>query len=604
METANIQSVVENNIVSVALMNIQPSNYNPRKHFDEASLAELAESIRQQGVLQPIGVRPIVDTDRFEIIFGERRYRAALMAELTEIPAVILHVSDETAAEMAVTENLQRKDVTPIEEANAYQKLMESGRYDVQSLAVQFGKNENYIRTRLKFVSLIPEIAELLEKDEITISVASEICRYGTDIQKEVYYKHLKDSDSMLYDCWRGLKAAEVAKFIERDFTTDLSRYAFDKTLCASCPHNTNNMMLFCEGSCGNCANRSCLAEMNASYLVEKALQFVEQYPSVSLGYQDFNNNMLAVERLTAMGYEVEHLNTYATAYPETPVAPEKEEYDTTEEYEQAYKEYEQDFSNYMEKCRSIHERIDTGELTFYICIGQKEITLCYMASAAANADMATEKQLSPVEKLEQQDKRNKEIAVEKTVADAKKQILDVDTSESKFTQDEEKMIYFFLLSSLRREHFGVFGIGEKKAYQHLEDEEKMNIIANLTAKQKAVIRRDFLIDNFKGAYGNNAAATLLLDFASKHMPDTLAEIESGYNEVYEKRHKRIEERKAALLTKERQTKPEEAVRQKIHNPRQRYNPKNIRSPKRSQLDHNSIVGRRNPSYCLTNQKR
>ena len=99
-----------------------------------------------------------------------------------------------------------------------------------------------------------------------------------------------------------------------------------------------------------------------------------------------------------------------------------------------------------------------------------------------------------------------------------------------------------------------------EKSHQHLEDEEKMNIIANLTAKQKAVIRRDFLIDNFKGAYGNNATATLLLDFARKHMPDTLAEIESGYNEVYEKRHKRIEERKAALLAKERQTKPEETA--------------------------------------------
>ena len=558
MEATAIQSV-EKNITMVALANVQPSNYNPRKNFDEASLAELSESIRQQGVLQPIGVRPI-ENNRFEIVFGERRYRASLMAGLEDIPAVVMEISDEVAEEMAVTENLQRKDVTPIEEANAYQKLIDSGRHDVQSLAVQFGKNEIYIRTRLKFVSLMPEIAQLLEQDEITISVASEICRYGEDIQKEVYYKHLKDSDSMLYDCWRGLKAAEVAKFIERDFTTDLSRYAFDKTLCASCPHNTNNMMLFCEGGCGNCANRSCLAEMNASYLVEKAVQFVEQYPSVSLCYQDFNNNMIAVERLTAMGYEVEHLNTYATPYPETPVAPEKEEYDTIEEYEEAYKEYEQDFSNYMEKCKSIHERIDTGELTFYISIGQKEITLCYMASAAANADMATEKQLSPVEKLEKQDKRNKEIAVEKTVADAKKQILDVDTSESKFTQDEEKMIYFFLLSSLRREHFGVFGIGEKKAYQHLEDEEKMNIIANLTAKQKAVIRRDFLIDNFKGAYGNNATATLLLDFARKHMPDTLAEIESGYNEVYEKRHKRIEERKAALLAKERQTKPEETA--------------------------------------------
>ena len=560
MKTKANQSAAERNITMVALANIQPSGFNPRKRFDETSLYELAESIKRQGVLQPITVRPVDGTDRYGIVFGERRYRASVIAGRDEIPAIVSELSDEEAEEMAITENLQRKDVTPIEEANAYQKLMESGRYDVQSLAEQFGKNENYIRTRLKFVSLIPEIAELLEKDEITISVASEICRYGTDIQKEVYYKHLKDSDSMLYDCWRGLKAAEVAKFIERDFTTDLSRYAFDKTLCASCPHNTNNMMLFCEGGCGNCANRSCLAEMNASYLVEKAVQFVEQYPSVSLCYQDFNNNMIAVERLTAMGYEVEHLNTYATPYPETPVAPEKEEYDTIEEYEEAYKEYEQDFSNYMEKCKSIHERIDTGELTFYISIGQKEITLCYMASAAANADMATEKQLSPVEKLEKQDKRNKEIAVEKTVADAKKQILDVDTSESKFTQDEEKMIYFFLLSSLRREHFGVFGIGEKKAYQHLEDEEKMNIIANLTAKQKAVIRRDFLIDNFKGAYGNNATATLLLDFARKHMPDTLAEIESGYNEVYEKRHKRIEERKAALLAKERQTKPEEAA--------------------------------------------
>lgn len=556
MEATAIQSV-EKNITMIALANVQPSNYNPRKNFDEASLAELSESIRQQGVLQPIGVRPIED-NRFEIVFGERRYRASLMAGLEDIPAVVMEISDEVAEEMAVTENLQRKDVTPIEEANAYQKLIDSGRHDVQSLAVQFGKNESYIRTRLKFVSLMPEIAQLLEQDEITISVASEICRYGEDIQKEVYNKHLKEG--VQYNSWRGMKASDVARNIERQYTTDLERYAFDKTLCLSCPHNTNNMMLFCEGGCGNCANRSCLAEMNASYLVEKALQFVEQYPSVSLGYQDFNNNMLAVERLTAMGYEVEHLNTYATAYPETPVAPEKEEYDTTEEYEAAYKEYEQDFSNYMEKCKSIHERIDTGELTFYICIGQKEITLCYMASAAANADMATEKQLSPVEKLEQQDKRNKEIAVEKTVADAKKQILDVDTSESKFTQDEEKMIYFFLLSSLRREHFGVFGIGEKKAYQHLEDEEKMNIIANLTAKQKAVIRRDFLIDNFKGAYGNNAAATLLLDFARKHMPDTLAEIESGYNEVYEKRHKRIEERKAALLAKERQTKPEEAA--------------------------------------------
>ena len=122
--------------------------------------------------------------------------------------------------------------------------------------------------------------------------------------------------------------------------------------------------------------------------------------------------------------------------------------------------------------------------------------------------------------------------------------------SEFKFGADEDKMIYFFLLSSLRSEQFTAVGIEKEQSY-YLSDEEKMNIIDNLTAKGKAIIRRDFLIANFKGAYGNNAVASLLLDFAQKHMPDELADIKNGHNEVYEKRHKRIEEKKAALLAQE-----------------------------------------------------
>ena len=536
------------------MANVQPSNYNPRKNFDEASLAELSESIRQQGVLQPIGVRPIED-NRFEIIFGERRYRAALMAGLEEIPAIVMEISDETAEEMAVTENLQRKDVTPIEEANAYQKLIDSGRHDVQSLAVQFGKNENYIRTRLKFVSLIPEIAQLLEQDEITISVATEICRYGEDIQREVYNKHLKEG--IQYNSWRGMKASDVARNIECQYTTDLDRYAFDKTLCLSCPHNTNNMMLFCEGGCGNCANRTCLAKMNASYLTEKAVRLMEERPDLSLCHESHNYNETVVERLTAMGYEVVSLDYYAKAYPEQPEAPRKDDYETDEEYEHAQSEYEQDLNGYMEKCEEIRTRSEAGEITLYFRIGNNDIVLCYIKNstlAAVGADGTPQVQtLSPVEKLEKQDKRNKEIALEKTVEDIKKQILEVDMSDRKFGQDEDKMIYFFLLPFLRREHFEAVGISEEKtAYHHLTDEEKMNIIANLTGKQKAIIRRDFLIANFKNASGSNATASLLLDFAEKHMPEELAAIKNGHNEVYEKRHQRIEEKKAVLLVQEK----------------------------------------------------
>lgn len=166
--------------------------------------------------------------------------------------------------------------------------------------------------------------------------------------------------------------------------------------------------------------------------------------------------------------------------------------------------------------------------------------------SAIGNTDNKAE---TPIEKLEKQDLRNKEIAVKKTVADTKKQILDVDMTETKFGQDEEKMVYYFMLSSLRGEHFSTVGITAKQV-GYLSDEEKMEIVNNLNAKTKAVIRRDYLIANFKGAFGSNTVGKLLLSFAKKHMPEQLAEIEKGYNEIYEKRHQRIEEKKAALMPK------------------------------------------------------
>ncbi len=530
MEMTNIQSV-ERNIVSVALADIQPSSYNPRKTFDETSLAELAESIRQQGVLQPIGVRPI-EENRYEVIFGERRYRASLMAGLETIPAVIHEVTDEVAEEMAVTENLQRKDVTPIEEANAYQKLIESGRHDVKSLAVQFGKSEDYIRTRLKFTTLIPEIAALLDADEITISVASEICRYGEDIQKEVYERHLKDNG---YNSWRGMKAEDVARRIEQDFTTDLNRYSFDKTLCLSCPHNTNNMMLFCEGACGKCANRKCLEDMNASYLVEQAVQMLEEHPTASLGRHPYACNETAVSRLAELGYEVETLPYRYGEYPELPEIP------TAEDYEEAQKDYEQEQEEYKAECEDILRRSEEGEISLYVIVGRSDLSLGYVETAAMNAaegaTTADKEQLTPLEKLEKQDRRNKEIALENT--------------ETKFGADEDKMIYYFLLTSLRKEHYAAVGIDSENVYC-LSDKDKMNIIENLNGKAKAIIRRDFLLAKFQDAFGGNAVATLLLQFAEKHMPDTLAEIRKGYDEVYEKRHQRIEEKKAVLMVQDK----------------------------------------------------
>ena len=546
---ATVNQSAAKNITLVSLANIQPSSFNPRKRFDEASLYELADSIKQQGVLQPITVRPIADTDRYEIVFGERRYRASVIANMEEIPAIVSELTDDAAEDAAITENLQREDVTPMEEANAYQRLIETGRHTIETLAVRFGKNENYIRTRLKFTALIPEIAALLEADEITISVAAEICRYGEDIQKEVYENHLQNENN--YNSWRGLRAADVAKRIENNYTTDLRYYFFDKTECSTCAHNTNNLLLFADGGSGHCANRTCLAEMNASFLTQKAVQIMQQNPDVSLCRDRYNSNDTVIERLIASGYEVETLERY-TSFPVSPQEPKEEHFNTPERYEEARTRYEQQWADYMEKEEEITQRSDAGEITVYAKIGKNEITFCYVENVTGQqADGAAAAiPLSSVEKLVKQDERNKEIAIERTVEDTKKQILEADLTGGKFSADEEKILYFFMLSHLRSEHFAAVGITQERDF--LTDEDKMNIVENLTAKIKTIIRRDYLVANFRGAYGKNTVATLLLDFARKHMPEELAAIESGYNEVYEKRHQRIEERKAVLLVQEK----------------------------------------------------
>ena len=151
----------ETDVRLLDLNKIVNSTYNPRKNFREETLLELAESIKQSGVLQPICVRP--RDEGFEIVYGERRYWAAAMAGLQIIPALIRELSDAEAEDAAITENLQREDVRPREEAAAYKRALQSGRHTIESLVGKFGKSEAYIRSRLKLCDLIDALAGKLD---------------------------------------------------------------------------------------------------------------------------------------------------------------------------------------------------------------------------------------------------------------------------------------------------------------------------------------------------------------------------------------------------------------------------------------------------------
>lgn len=154
-------------VEKVSVRDIKVNPYQPRKIFDETALAELTESIKEHGVLQPIILRRRGKS--FEIVVGERRFRASKAAGLKEIPAVIREFTDQQMMEIAILENLQREDLTPIEEADAYQNLMENLSLTQEQLAFRLGKSRPHIANHIRLLSLPDIVRELISSNKLSM---------------------------------------------------------------------------------------------------------------------------------------------------------------------------------------------------------------------------------------------------------------------------------------------------------------------------------------------------------------------------------------------------------------------------------------------------
>jgi ParB family chromosome partitioning protein len=149
----------------VAIEHLHPGRFQPRKRFDEDAMAALAASVAAQGVLQPLLVRRSQTMlDGFEIIAGERRWRAAQRARLVELPVLVHDLDDRAALELAIVENVQREDLQPLEEARGYQRLIEEFRYTQEQLASRVGKSRSHVANMIRLLGL-PEAVKLLLED-------------------------------------------------------------------------------------------------------------------------------------------------------------------------------------------------------------------------------------------------------------------------------------------------------------------------------------------------------------------------------------------------------------------------------------------------------
>jgi ParB/RepB/Spo0J family partition protein len=160
----------------VAIDRIEANPEQPRLAMDEATLNELAASIREHGVLQPILVRPL-DATRYQLIAGERRWRASRIAGLATIPALIEDIDDDTALEIAIIENLQREDLSPLDEAAMYDRMVREHGYSIRKLADKLGKDKGYLENRLRLADAPPEVRELVSLRKDTLSHAYELMK-------------------------------------------------------------------------------------------------------------------------------------------------------------------------------------------------------------------------------------------------------------------------------------------------------------------------------------------------------------------------------------------------------------------------------------------
>lgn len=162
----NSENNITNAIIEVSVEDIIPNRFQPRLAFDEKALKDLAESIKIHGIIQPLVLRRL--NNKFEIIAGERRYKAACMAGLTKVPAIIKEIDDNKSAEIAVVENLQRKNLTAIEEAQSYKKILDKGYITQEELAARMGVSQPTIANKLRLLNLSQEVQDALLGNKIS----------------------------------------------------------------------------------------------------------------------------------------------------------------------------------------------------------------------------------------------------------------------------------------------------------------------------------------------------------------------------------------------------------------------------------------------------
>lgn len=297
---------------TLPLAQLQESPVNPRKVFDESGLQELAASIRAQGVLSPLLVRPVSGTHGYEIVAGARRFRAAQLADVENVPVRIVNLTDAEALEAVLIENILRHDLHPLHEAAGFRALLdiEEPKYSIEQISAKTGKQASYVAARLKLSELAPAVTEAFAKDEIGVGHALVLARLQPRAQEEALTACYQDVYGSAAKSRRVLlPVRHLQQWIEHNILLELASAPFSKEdaqlvpeagSCVNCPKQTaHNSLLFADWTAQNgqqCTDPTCY-QIKIDAHVKQTVEAKPKLVQISTAYGAPKDSSAAIPR-------------------------------------------------------------------------------------------------------------------------------------------------------------------------------------------------------------------------------------------------------------------------------------------------------------------
>lgn len=423
--TTNIKSknLIMTDFKIIPLSEIKPDPNQPRKYYDELAMQELTQSVKEKGILQPILLRP--NGKGYILVCGERRYKAATAAGLTEIPAVIRKLSDDEALELQIIENLQRKDVHPMEEAVAFKSLLEKGK-DLKEVAARVGKSEYYARQRVKLCSLSKDWQQVFYANRISVTDALKVAFFDDKIQKELFEEEADGARNIELDSWT------LKKYLGdlNDASFDLSDTTLDKKMgaCTGCKFNTATAALFEDATLApRCMNVACFKNKTETHF-NKAFAAALENPEIIFVHDSWGTSS---DKFVVKAQNAGHVVYSSSQYdkvnkPEIETLEEwKEDNDDEDDsYEDYLKDYQKDLAEYNMKI------LGGKYKPAFLLTGRDRGKTIYIKVTGKGATTSSSKQT-----------KEKEVAGALTFADIDEEIIRLKDREKRAKElDEEKV--------------------------------------------------------------------------------------------------------------------------------------------------------------------